>query len=173
MATTQRFQLFKYSSFSHLEPPSPALQCTPSHSPSAHLMTSSGYTTSNVSPSNFQILTDALANYSRQTGIDLPKNAFTQKLQLSKSPDDILQLLREREKDFKEYRDRNRTLISCLKPAVDVLDTFSSILDKTASLVSHTCFASCMLVSVTVLSEHFNPTSPDPLPSSNGCHCWH
>jgi len=98
-------------------------------------MSSSGYTTSSFSPSNFQLITDALSDYSKQTGIDLSKNPFAEKLQLAKSPDDILQLLREREKGFREYRDRNRTLISCLKPAVDVLDTFSSILERTASLI--------------------------------------
>ena len=157
---------------SHPERPSPALQCNLSHRPSIDLMSSSGHPTSSFLPSNFQLIADALANYCKQTGIDLSKNPLTEKLQLSKSPDDILQLLREREKDFKEYRDRNRTLIACLRPAVNVLDTFSAILGKTASLVSHTCLVN-ILVSATALFERFNSTSPDPLPSSNSCHCWH
>jgi len=100
-----------------------------------------------ISPSTFQLIIDALLDYSEKTGIDLANYSFADKLQLSKSPDDILQLLQEREKAFKQYRNRNRTLISCLSPAVRVLHAFSATLGEAISLVSHACSIP-MLISV-------------------------
>jgi hypothetical protein len=78
----------------------------------------------------------ALDDYANETGIDLSKNPFSKKLQLSISPEDILELLQEREMAFEEYRTRNRTLISCLRPAVKVLHAFSATLGEALSLVS-------------------------------------
>jgi len=78
------------------------------------------------SPSTFQLIVDALIDYSEKTGISLANNPFADKLQHSKSPDDILQLLQEREQAFKEYRNRNRTLISCLTPGTGPLPASKS-----------------------------------------------
>jgi len=94
--------------------------------------------TTHTPQSNFQLIVDALANYANQTGIDLSNNPFADKLQLSNSPDAIIELLHEREKAFKEYRDGNRKLISCLKPAVQVLHAFSGVLGESVSLVRST-----------------------------------
>jgi fungal STAND N-terminal Goodbye domain len=88
------------------------------------------------SPS-FQLITDALGDYAKQTGIDLFKDPFAEKIRLFKSPDDILRHLQEREKTFKEYRDRYRTMINCLTPVVKVLHAFSATLGEAVSLVSH------------------------------------
>ncbi|KAH9981714.1 hypothetical protein BJV74DRAFT_75343 [Russula compacta] len=96
-------------------------------------MSSVTHTTS--SPSNFQLITDALADYAEQTGIDLSINPFAEKLQLSTSPDAILELLHEREMAFKEYRDGNRRLISCLSPVVKVLHAFSDTIGEAVSFV--------------------------------------
>src|SRR5712672_82455 len=90
-----------------------------------------------TSPSS-QLITDALGEYAKRTGIQLSKDPFAEKIQLFKSPDDILRLLQERERAFKEYRDRNRTLISCLTPAVNVIHAFSATLGEVISLVSRT-----------------------------------
>jgi hypothetical protein len=84
------------------------------------------------------LIIDALADYAKITGIDLSKNPFAAALEQSNSPEAILQLLQGREKAFKEYRDGNRRLISCLSPAVKVLQAFSGILGEAVSLVSHT-----------------------------------
>jgi hypothetical protein len=81
----------------------------------------------------------ALADYAKETGIDLSKNPFAAKLEQSRSPDAVLQLLEEREKSFKEYREGKRRLINCLNPAVKVLHRFSGILSEAASLVSRKC----------------------------------
>src|SRR5579863_2457070 len=106
-----------------------------------------------ASASNFQLVMDALADYANQTGIDLSQNPFVEKLQQPTTPDSILELLQEREKSFKEYRNGNRKLISCLSPAVHVLHAFSGILGEAVSLVS--------IVSLTPISAlifRFHPT---------------
>jgi hypothetical protein len=48
-----------------------------------------------------------------------------------------LELLQEREKAFKEYRDNNRRPIICLTPAVKVIQAFSGILGEAVTLVSN------------------------------------
>jgi hypothetical protein len=99
-------------------------------------MSSTGQAT--PSASNFQLVIDALTEYAKITGIDLSKNPFTEQLKFSNSPEAILELFQEREKTFKEYRDGNRRLISCLSPAVKVLQAFSGILGEAVSMVSAT-----------------------------------
>jgi hypothetical protein len=100
-------------------------------------MSSTGQATS--STDNVQLIIGALAEYAKETGIDLSKNPFAAKLEQSRSPDAILRLLEEREKSFKEYRDGKRRLISSLNPAVKVLHKFSGILSEAAGLVSRKC----------------------------------
>ena len=92
-----------------------------------------------TSTSNIQLIIDALADYAKITGIDLSKNPFVSLLEQTNSSEAILELLQEREKAFKEYRDGNRGLISCLSPAVKVLQGLSGILGQAVSMVSHTC----------------------------------
>jgi hypothetical protein len=58
---------------------------------------------------------------------------------ISKFSRDILELLQEREKAFKDFREGNRSLISCLSPAVNVIQAFSDVLGEAVSLVSHKC----------------------------------
>jgi hypothetical protein len=94
------------------------------------------------SSSNTQLIIRALADYSKQTGIDISNNPFAITLEQSNSPDAILQLLQQREKAFKEYRDGNRRLINCLSPAVKVLQAFSGVLGEATSLVS---YAFCLI----------------------------
>jgi hypothetical protein len=79
------------------------------------------------------LITDALADYAKITGIDLSNNPFATALEQSNSPEAVLQLIQEREKAFKEYRDGNRRLIRCLSPAVKVIHAFSGILGEAVS----------------------------------------
>src|SRR6266852_2093975 len=123
-------------------------------------MSSTGQATS--STDNVKLITDALADYAKQTGIDLFNNHFATKFEQSSSPDAILQLLEEREKAFNEYRDGKRRLLNCLNPAVTVLHRFSGILSGAAGLVSRTYH----------LVGLFNVTSSDSLPSSKRFVCW-
>jgi hypothetical protein len=102
-------------------------------------MSSSQPTVTWTSHSNLQsIITDALADYADQTGFDLSQNPFSEKLRQSKTSDDILELLQEREKTFEQYRNGDRSLVNCLSPAVRVLHGFSGLLGKTIGIVSHT-----------------------------------
>jgi hypothetical protein len=100
-------------------------------------MSSTGQATSSAYYT-IQSIIDALADYTKLTGIDLSKNSFAAAIELSTSPEAVLELLQEREKAFSEYRDVNRRLISCLRPAVTVIQAFSGILGEAASLVSYT-----------------------------------
>ena len=95
------------------------------------------FTTS--STSNIQLITNALADYAKITGVDLSNNPFAAAIEQSNSPEAILGLLQEREKAFKEYRDNNRRLINCLSPAVKVIQAFSGILGEAVTLVSNKC----------------------------------
>ena len=95
-------------------------------------------TSSTSTTSNIQLITDALVDYANTTGIDLSSNPFAAAIERAISPGDILELLQEREKAFKDYREGNRRLVSCLSPAVNVIQAFSGILGEAISLVSHT-----------------------------------
>jgi hypothetical protein len=99
-------------------------------------MSSTGQATSSTQPDNVQLIIGALADYTKETGIDLSKNPFVAKLEQSNSPEAILQLLQRREKAFKEYRSENRGFINCLNPAVKILHRFSGILSEVAGQVS-------------------------------------
>ena len=101
-------------------------------------MSSTGQATSPTSfTSSIQLITNALADYAKITGVDLSKNPFAVMIEQSNSPEAILELLREREMAFRQYRDGNRRLITCLSPAVKVIQAFSGILGEAVSLVSH------------------------------------
>jgi hypothetical protein len=100
-------------------------------------MSSTGQAT--PSTDNVKLIIDVLADYVKETGIDLSDNPIAAKLEQSRSPDAILELLEEREKAFKEYRDTKRRLINSLNPAVKVLHRFSGILSDAVGQVSRTC----------------------------------
>ena len=63
-------------------------------------------------------------------------------LELLDSPDAILRTFQEREDAFRKYLDSNRTLIDCLRPAVQILHALSGAIGEAASIVSHTCIVS-------------------------------
>lgn len=93
------------------------------------------------SASRFQfILNDALYNYTQQTGVDLAKYDFANQLQSSSSPDEVLWLLRDKAKKFKEYRDGNRKLINWITPVVQVVHMCASFLGEASSIVSSRAF---------------------------------
>jgi hypothetical protein len=100
-------------------------------------MSSAGQATS--SAENFNLITDAVADYTKETGIDLSKNPFATNLERWESPEDILQGLEDREKAFKGFRNKNRRLRKCLSPVVNVIHGFSGVLGKAVGLVSRTC----------------------------------
>jgi len=89
-----------------------------------------------TSPSNLQLIIDALGDYAQRMGIDFAQNPFAEELRRTNTPNDILNLLQQRENAFIQYRNRNRTLINCFSPAVRILHLFSQKLGDVVSLVS-------------------------------------
>jgi len=86
-----------------------------------------------IPSSNFEVIFDAaLANHRELTGVDLSQYPFSEKLQNCQTADAILELLQEKVKEFKEFRNGNHKLINCIRPLVQVLHAFSGILNNVA-----------------------------------------
>ena len=111
-------------------------------------------TSSTSTSSNIQLITDALVDYSKITGIDFSKNSFAAAIERENSPSAILELLQEREKAFEGYREGNRRLINCLSPTVNVIQAFSGILGEVVSLVSHTFHLVALLTGLVRSPSH-------------------
>jgi hypothetical protein len=97
------------------------------------------------SPNLQLILSAALENYSKQTGKHLQNDPLSTEIQLCKSPDDILNVL----KMHAEKLDKNdeSKLTKCLNHIVDGLYTLSTnpVLSAGASLVSQTRFVNFII----------------------------
>jgi len=106
--------------------------------------------------SNYQLIIDASINFADQTGIELSNNPFANELQLSDSPDAILELLHDRERSFKGSLEGNRKLINCLTPVIHILHTFCYILGESVSVMKSTVLVPYTDVSHTArrLSHH-------------------
>jgi hypothetical protein len=90
-----------------------------------------------MSTTSFQSILDAaLDDYSNQTGIQLSNHPSAEQLQNCQTPDDIIRLLLQKEKEFKDYRAKYRKLIDFLRPVVQVVHGFSNVLGDAAGLVS-------------------------------------
>ena len=111
------------------------------------------------------ILDAALADYSKQIGLDLATHPLADSLRSCGSPDDVLKLLEDKANQFKDFRDGNRKLINWLSPVVQVVHTLSAVLG-----------ASITLVSRNILVLFINFFSPMLLPgsvrTSKGDICW-
>jgi hypothetical protein len=111
-----------------------------------------------MSSSNFQFFLDALADYANQTGIDLTKYPQANKFQSYDSPESVLVLLQDTLREFKVYREGNRSLSNWLSPVVQAIHAFSPILSEIAGLVSptiRTCLVTALLFRLQV---PFHPT---------------
>jgi STAND-like protein len=98
-------------------------------------------TPSGPSAVRFQsILNSALQDYTKQTRVDLSKYDFVSQLERCGSPDEVLWLLRDKAKKFKEYRDGNRKLINWITPVVQVIHVFAGFLGEVTSMVSRKAF---------------------------------
>ena len=119
----------------------------------------------NTSSTNFQsILHAALDSYARQTGIDIMNHPSADKLQSCASSEHILQLLQDRETEFKDYRDKHRKLISCLRPVVQVVHAFSGALAEVAGLVSDPVLSDFILTPM--------PIPPGAFPTDKSNYYW-
>ncbi len=98
------------------------------------------------------ILDAALADYSKQVGIDLSNYPLADSLRSCGSPDDVLKLLEDKANEFKDFRDGNRKLLNWLSPVVKVVHTLCAVLGASITLVSRNilvlsiCFFSPILL---------------------------
>ena len=109
------------------------------------------------------ILDAALADYSKQLGIDLATSPIADSLRSCGSPDDVLELLEDRAKEFKDFRDGNRKLLTWLRPVVQVVHALSAVLGLSVSLVSR---------NILVLSFYLTIPSPGSVRTGKGDLCW-
>ena len=77
---------------------------------------------------------NALSDYTKVTGVDLTTYDFNQ-IECCNSPDEVVWILRDKAKKFKEYRDGNRKLINWITPIVQVIHVFSGVLGEAAGAV--------------------------------------
>lgn len=80
----------------------------------------------------------ALANYTRETGIDLTKDPLTVQISNCATPNVILDVLQGQAWGFEEVRNGDVKLIECLRPTIDGLHILSAHhgLGDCATLVS-------------------------------------
>jgi hypothetical protein len=77
------------------------------------------------SPALQDILDAALIEYTIKTGTDLATHPLAAELQSCKSADDLLLVLEERARSFRDFREGNKRLMKILEPIVNVLYTLS------------------------------------------------
>src|SRR6266852_9716183 len=97
-------------------------------------MSSTGQATSPTE--NFKLIINALANYKKVTKIEISTSPFAADFERANSPEDILQILRGRANAFQEYRNGNPKLMGHLKPAVEIIQSFSKIIQEAVSRIS-------------------------------------
>ena len=103
--------------------------------PSTHPRTYLRETEQMASISFQPILDTALADYTKQLGIDLATHSLADSLRLCRSPDDVLMLLEDKAKEFQDFRNGNRKLIDWLSPIIRVVHTLSGVLGRSITLV--------------------------------------
>lgn len=109
-------------------------------------MSSTTLSRSSASRSRFQsILSNALCDYTKQTGVDLAKYESANQIEGCNSPDEVVFILRDKAKKFKEYREGNRKLINWITPIVQVVHVFSGLLSEGSAVVSRRAFFSFQL----------------------------
>jgi hypothetical protein len=78
----------------------------------------------------------ALTEYAKQTGIDLTKCSFADKLHNCGSPDAVIQLLEEHTRNFNIFRDRGSKHVKWLRPLVQVVYLVSGVCGHISDIVS-------------------------------------
>src|SRR5258708_7124027 len=101
-----------------------------------HRCPSMSSTTTSSANFHWSSILTGLDSYTNQTGIDLTEHPFADELQDCRSPDDVLQILSEREFAFGDDRDRHHNIINHVRPVVQVIHAFSAVLGETAGFVS-------------------------------------
>jgi len=94
--------------------------------------------TASPSPDNFTaIFNSALSQYQRVTGKHLETHPFASQLVSWHSPEAVSEILRKQVQVLSRFRKGDEKLMKWLRPTVDILFTFSSMLAEGIGLVSH------------------------------------
>ena len=97
---------------------------------------------SSCSSSNFQlIINNALDEYRKRTKKDLLAHFLVSRLQTCDTPDAIIAVLQEQVQGLEQSSNSDERWSKLLDPTVNVLETFSSILEAGASLVCFTTYS--------------------------------
>lgn len=93
--------------------------------------------TTTSSPSFQSVFNTALDEYTKHTGNDLANHPLSTKLDTCKSPSDVLGVLREQAKVFREFREGNKKLMKVMEPTINVLCSLSGVFADNIGLVRH------------------------------------
>jgi hypothetical protein len=77
----------------------------------------------------------ALDEYTKHTGNDLANHPLSSKLEACKSPGDVLGVLREQAKIFREFREGNKKLMKVMEPTIKVLCSLTGAFADNIGLV--------------------------------------
>ncbi len=87
------------------------------------------------SPTFQSVFNAALDEYTRHTGNDLANHPLSEKLESCRSPGDVLGVLQEQAKVFREFREGNKKLMEVIEPTVNVLYSLSGVFSDNMGLV--------------------------------------
>ena len=87
------------------------------------------------SPSFQSVFRAALDEYTKHTGNDLTDHSLSIKVESCRSPGDVLGVLEEQAKVFREFREGNKKLMKVIEPTVNVLCSLSGVFSDNISLV--------------------------------------
>ena len=87
------------------------------------------------SPSFQSVFKAALDEYTKHTGNDLTNHPLSIKVESCRSPGDVLDVLEEQAKVFREFREGNKTLMKVIEPTVNVLCSLSGVFSDNIGLV--------------------------------------
>jgi hypothetical protein len=94
-----------------------------------------------ASPPSFQsVFNAALDEYAKHTGNDLTHHPLSMELESCRSPGDVLGVLQEQAKVFREFREGNKKLMKVIEPTVNVLCSLSGAFSDNIGLVRPGCF---------------------------------
>jgi len=86
-------------------------------------------------PSFQSVFNAALDEYTKHTGKDLTNLPLSIKIESCRSPGDVLGVLQERAKVFREFREGNKKLMKVIEPTVNVLCSLSGAFSDNIGLV--------------------------------------
>lgn len=86
-------------------------------------------------PTFQSVFNAALDEYTNKTGRSIAEHPLAAKLEICRSPNDVLRVLQEQAHDFREFREGNKRLMTVLEPTVNVSCALSDAFGNGVGLV--------------------------------------